>query len=424
MNYIYRNIMMTLVLALVPFMGISAKKKTIQQSDRQYWCSLAYKMAQPVLENMAKGELQKNMQTEFSPSFDNRNKKVLYMECFGRLMAGVAPWLTLPDDATAEGKQRKQLREWALASYKNAVDPQSPDYLCWGIGGQNLVDAAYIAESFLRAYDTLWKPLDEVTKKRYLAEFAKLRHIDPPYTNWLLFSSTIESFMAKAGGDFDEYRVNSACRKVEEWYVGDGWYADGPSFAFDYYSSYVFHPMYLETLQAMVDAKVNSRLDYQKYYDRELRRCQKYSIILERFISPEGTFPAFGRSIPYRMATMQPLALMAWYQTLPSDLSNGQVRAALTKVLHRMFDKENNFNEKGYLSIGFCGNGQKNVADWYTNNGSLYMTTLAFMPLGLPADHPFWTDAAQPWTQVKAWNNQQFPKDHQWKDDIVTKDKW
>ena len=181
--------MITLLLALVPFMGISAaKKKAQQQSDRQYWCSLAYKMAQPVLENMAKGELQKNMQTEFSPSFDNRNRKVLYMECFGRLMAGVAPWLTLPDDDAAEGKQRKQLREWALASYKNAVDPQSPDYLCWGIGGQNLVDAAYIAESFLRAYDTLWMPLDEVTKQRYLKEFAKLRRIDSPYTNWLLFS--------------------------------------------------------------------------------------------------------------------------------------------------------------------------------------------------------------------------------------------
>ena len=424
MNYIFKTITMTMLLALIPFMGISAKKKVQKQSDREYWCALAYQMAQPVLENMAKGELQKNMLTEFSPSFDNRNKNVVYMECFGRLMAGIAPWLTLPDDATAEGKQRKQLREWALASYKNAVDSNNPDYLCWGSAGQNLVDAAYIAESYLRAYDTLWKPLDDVTKKRYLTEFAKLRHIDPPYTNWLLFSSTIESFMAKAGGDFDEYRVNSACRKMEEWYVGDGWYADGPVFAFDYYSSYVFHPMYLETLQAMVDAKVNSRLDYQKYYDRELKRCQKYSIILERFISPEGTFPVFGRSIPYRMATMQPLALMAWYQKLPKDLSNGQVRAALTKVLHRMFDQQNNFNEKGFLSIGFCGTNQKNVADWYTNNGSLYMTTLAFMPLGLAADHPFWTDAAQPWTQIKAWSNQPFPKDHQWKDEIVTKDKW
>ena len=75
------------------------------------------------------------------------------MEAFGRLMAGIAPWLALPDDDTAEGAKRKQLREWALASYKNAVDPASPDYLLWRKEGQPLVDAAYITESFLRAYD-------------------------------------------------------------------------------------------------------------------------------------------------------------------------------------------------------------------------------------------------------------------------------
>ena len=419
-----RLLTIIVLLSLTPLVSAyAAKKKPQMQSDRQYWCSLAYRMAQPVLENMAKGELQKNMQTEFSPSFDNRNRKVLYMECFGRLMAGIAPWLALPDDDTAEGLQRKQLREWALQAYKNAVDTNNPDYLCWGIGGQNLVDAAYIAESFLRAYDTLWMTLDNQTKQRYLTEFRKLRKIDPPYTNWLLFSSTIESFMAKAKGEYDQYRVNSACRKMEEWYVGDGWYADGPSFSFDYYSSYVFHPMYLETLQAMIDAKANTRLDYQKYYNRALKRCQKYAIVLERFISPDGTFPVFGRSIPYRLAAMQPLALMAWYQTLPKELTNGQVRAALTKVMHRMFDSQQNFNEGGFLTIGFCGN-QPNIADWYTNNGSLYMTTLAFMPLGLPANHPFWTDAAQPWTQVKAWNGEAFPKDHHWADDIQTKDKW
>ena len=419
-----RLLTIIVLLSLTPLVSAyAAKKKPQMQSDRQYWCSLAYRIAQPVLENMAKGELQKNMQTEFSPSFDNRNRKVLYMECFGRLMAGIAPWLALPDDDTAEGLQRKQLREWALQAYRNAVDTNNPDYLCWGIGGQNLVDAAYIAESFLRAYDTLWMPLDNQTKQRYLTEFRKLRKIDPPYTNWLLFSSTIESFMAKAKGEYDQYRVNSACRKMEEWYVGDGWYADGPSFSFDYYSSYVFQPMYLDTLQAMIDAKANTRLDYQKYYNRALKRCQKYAIVLERFISPDGTFPVFGRSIPYRLAAMQPLALMAWYQTLPKELTNGQVRAALTKVMHRMFDSQQNFNEGGFLTIGFCGN-QPNIADWYTNNGSLYMTTLAFMPLGLPANHPFWTDAAQPWTQVKAWNGEAFPKDHHWADDIQTKDKW
>lgn len=412
-----------LIVLLMLLACIEGFAKNPKSCDRDYWVGQAYKMARPVLENMAHGKLQQNMLTEFSPSFDNRNRKVVFMETFGRLMAGIAPWLALPDDGSDEAKQRKQLRDWALASYRNAVDPSSPDYLCWGISDQNLVDAAYIAESFLRAYDTLWQPLDSLTKRRYFQEFQRLRRIDPPYTNWLLFASTIESFLAKAGGGCDNFRVNMACRKVEEWYVGDGWYADGPVFAFDYYSSYVFHAMYLETLQAMIDAKVNTRIDYNKYFDRALKRAQKYAIILERFISPEGTFPVIGRSTPYRLAAMQPLAFLAWYQKMPKELSNGQVRAALTQVMHRMFDHQNNYNQKGFLTIGFCGS-QPETADWYTNNGSLYMTSLSFMPLGLPANHPFWTDAPQPWTQVKAWNGKPFPKDHRWGDNIQTRDKW
>ncbi len=171
--------------------------------------------------------------------------------------------------------------------------------------------------------------------------------------------------------------------------------------------------MYLETLQAMKDAKASTRIHYHNYYDRALKRAQKYSIVLERLISPEGTFPVFGRSIPYRMATMQPLALMAWYEKLPAGLTNGQVRSALTAVMHRMFDDKENFNEGGFLTIGFAGR-QPNIADWYTNNGSLYMTSLSFLPLGLPATHPFWTDAQQPWTSQKAWSGQPFPKDHHW----------
>lgn len=415
-----------LLAMILPLTGMAKKKQEKVMTDREYWCSQAYKMAQPVLENMARGELQKNMQLEVSPNWDGRNKKVAYMEAFGRLMAGIAPWLTLPDDDTPEGVQRKQLREWALAAYKNAVDPQSPDYLAWRGHGQALVDAAYVAESFIRGYDALWVPLDEVTKKRYLEEFHQLRRVEPPYTNWFLFSSTIESFLAKAFGtkEYDDFRVMMPIRKVEEWYVGDGWYADGPVFAFDYYTSYVFHAMYLETLKNMIDANQRgTRLEYQKYYDRALKRAQKFAIILERFISPEGTFPVIGRSTPYRLAALQPLALMAWYQKLPGDLSNGQVRAALTQVMHRMFDQQNNYNEGGYLTIGFCGS-QPGTADWYTNNGSLYMTSLSFMPLGLPADHDFWTCEAQPWTQVKAWGGQPFPKDHRWGDDIQTKDKW
>ena len=47
-------------------------------------------MAAPVLSNMSEGLLKQNMLVELSPTWDGRNQNVTYMECFGRLMAGLA----------------------------------------------------------------------------------------------------------------------------------------------------------------------------------------------------------------------------------------------------------------------------------------------------------------------------------------------
>lgn len=377
-------------------------------SDRQYTSDLAYKISEPVLRNMAKGELSKNMQIEVSPTWDGRDKRVTYMEAFGRLMVGISAWLALPDDDTNEGKQRKQLRDWALQSYAHAVDPDSPDYLLWRKEGQPLVDAAFIAESFIRAPKALWEPLDSLTKKRYIDEFAQLRRVNPPYTNWLLFSATIEAFLMSVDAPYDAYRISSALRKIEEWYVGDGWYSDGEHFAFDYYNSFVIQPMYVETLEICVS---KSKLFNQKQLDTAIKRIQRHAGILERFISPEGTFPVFGRSITYRMGIFHALAQVAWKEQLPEEFSEGQVRSAMTTVMKRMFSKQENFNEKGFLTLGFADH-QPNLADWYTNNGSLYLTSLTFLPLGLPANHSFWTSPSEDWTSKKAWNGQDFPKDH------------
>ena len=151
MNRIHYLVLTAIALSI----SISALAQN-NTSDRQFTADLAYKISEPVLRNMAKGELKKNMQIEVSPHwYDGRNKDVTYMEAFGRLMAGIAPWLNLPDDNTAEGKQRKQLREWALKSYAHAVDPDSPDYLLWRKESQPMVDAAFIAQSFIRAPEQL-----------------------------------------------------------------------------------------------------------------------------------------------------------------------------------------------------------------------------------------------------------------------------
>ena len=430
-----------MALIIVPA-SMSAATKGKQKSDREVWVDILYQMAEPVMKNMAEGKLQQVMDTangcknlELSPTWDKRNKKVAYMEAFGRLLAGLAPWLNLPDDNTAESAKRKQLREWTRKAIINAVDPNSPDRLGWESGGQTLVDGAYVVEGLYRGYDSLWVPLPQETKDLYIKEIQGLRRYDPPYTNWFLFVGMEESFLMYVGAPYDAFRIKTAMSKVEEWYIGDGIYSDGPSFAFDYYNSFVIQPMYLECLE-MISARQGSNSYLIRAKDgkrntaanrvKEVRkRMQKWSVILERFISPEGTFPIIGRSIPYRMAVLQPLAQLAWRKQLPQELSEGQVRSAITAVANRMFYGQTqnpsknasplskNYNEGGFLTIGFVGP-HPNVADWYTNNGSLYMTSLAFMALGLPETDSFWTAPYEKWTSKKAWEGDDFPKDHKW----------
>ena len=131
------------LLLLLPLTEDAKKKKVLPKTDREVWVEQLYQMAAPVLSAMAEGRLQQEMSLEkgtleLSPTWDGRDKRVSYMEAFGRLMAGLTPWLSLPDDDTDEGQKRRQLREWALKSYANAVDPDSPDYLGWQSGGQTL----------------------------------------------------------------------------------------------------------------------------------------------------------------------------------------------------------------------------------------------------------------------------------------------
>ena len=402
------KIVLAMIIAIFVAAPMQAKKKTVEKTDRQVWADLCYKISQPVLENMSKGNFQKDFPLELSPTWDGRDTKVAYLETFARLMAGISPWLALPDDGTPEGKQRKQLHEWAIQAYKNAVDPNSPDKITWLTNtSQPLCDASYLVESFMRAPEATWGQLDEVTKKRYIEGLKSLRTIRPAYNNWLLFRAMVEVFFMSIGEDVDEYALSVGLQKMSEWYLSDGWYSDGPEYAMDYYNSYVMHPMMVEVVEMCKKHKFSTPISL----DLAVKRMNRCNTILERFISPEGAYPAVGRSVIYRMGAFQTLAMSAWKYGLPKDLTNGSVRSALTCVMKRMFAVDGNFDDKGYLRLGFAGH-QPNLANYYSNNGSLYMTSLVFMPLGLPADHPFWTAPAEPWTSQKAWSGQEFPEDY------------
>ncbi|WP_126973899.1 DUF2264 domain-containing protein [Gynurincola endophyticus] len=386
----------------------SAVNEINQTNDqRVYWYKLLLKIASPVVTNLAEGKLRQNMVMVPSPTYDNRGIDVGYLEAVGRTYAGIAPWLTLPDDNTEEGKQRKKFREQAVKGLDSCFAAGSPDALLFEKQHQPIVDAAYLAQSFLRAPDALWKPLKDSTKKSIIASFKRLRDRKPYNNNWVLFASITEAFIYSVEGQCDEPRLTEGITKIKEWYRGDGWYSDGPKFSFDYYNSYVIHPMMVDTLAVLLKHGKAT----QEEYDQALKRMQRFGVGLERMISPEGTYPPIGRSIIYRTGSFQILSQLALMHKLPEGIKPAQVRAALTKVKHNMYEAKGVFDNKGWLQLGFAGH-YPELADYYSNTGSLYMATLSFLALGLPSTDPFWADPPADWTAKKAWSGQQFPKDY------------
>ncbi|MEO6135918.1 MAG: DUF2264 domain-containing protein, partial [Ginsengibacter sp.] len=378
------------------------------QQDREYWSKLLYKMAYPVVHSIGQGTLHRDLPLETGPKYNLNLKAVTYTEAVGRTMAGIAPWLELPDDATEEGKLRKTLRVELLKGLPNLVNPNHPDYINFRTEQQPIVDAAFIAQAFLRAPTQLWQPLDERTKQGFITEFKSLRNRKASYSNWLLFSGITEAFLMQIGEEYDPARIDIAYRKFKEWYVGDGFYSDGEKFSMDYYNSYVIHPMLVDMMKVMVE---KSKMITQADYNLAVKRMVRYAELQERMISPEGTYPVIGRSITYRTAAFQALAEVALNRQLPESVSPAQVRCALTAVMKRIFEAPGTFSETGWLQLGFAGH-QPEAADQYTSTGSLYMATLGFLPLGLPATDDFWTSPAADWTSKKAFSGQPIKKDY------------
>ena len=376
--------------------------------DRQFWIAQLDKLVRPVLLNMAEDNLKKNMPVVVSKRSDNpeSRKNVAYLEVLGRTMSGIAPWLNLEGGDAKEVALRNEYRQLSLKAIANAVNPQAKDYVEWYKGSQPLVDASYLALTFLRC-PWLWNHLSETTKSQVVDGFKLTRKVTPGYNNWLLFSGMMEAFFCQFGYEWDGMRVDYGFRQTELWYVGDGYYSDGPQFHLDNYNSYVIHP-YLAKMAEVFAGKVPVVKDLS---EKIKARNERYAIIQERLINSDGSYPATGRSIVYRGASFQHLADMALRKQLPLQLKPAQIRCALTAVIKKTMLAPGTYSKDGWLNIGICGS-QPDLADPYNNTGSLYICSNIFLPLGLSETDEFWSGVPIDWTEKKIWNGEDVRGDH------------
>ena len=376
--------------------------------DRAFQVQTLTRLAGPVLSALADGKLKQKM-----PAHDWERTRTNFapLEAFGRSLAGIAPWLELGPDDSAEGKLRAHFDDLAVKSLASATDPKSPDFMNFKTGGQPVVDTAFLALGLLRAPDQLWGRLNPAQQSNVVAALKSSRVIKPGENNWLLFSATIEAALWRFTGECDLKPVEYAVSRHEQWYLGDGTYGDGAEYHWDYYNSYVIQPMLLEVLRVCAEKK-NPLGDL---HPKMLARARRYAVVQERLISPEGTFPVIGRSSAYRFGAFQLLADISLQHELPPELKPAAVRCGLTAVIRRMIEAPETFDAQGWLQVGAAGH-QPSIRENYISTGSLYLCLCGMLPLGLPANDPFWTAPAEPWTQKKIRSGTDVPADHAYKD--------
>lgn len=364
---------------------------------REWHLKWVEKLASPVLAAQADKEI--GLQKVLPKTLNPNRFQFAPLEAFARTLVGLAPWFNLPPEMLppAERKLQQKLFKQAVEGLALGLDPDSTTAFYFGTEGrQALVDTAFLSQALLNA-PRLLSALPPIAQDHLKARLLETRNIQPYPNNWVFFAAMVEALLNKLGVTVMPERLDQALNQMEAWYAGDGVYKDGSTYHADYYNSFVIYPMMADILRHLPTGHPLR----ESYQEKVQLRLARYAQQLERSLSPEGYFPAIGRSIVYRCGAFQALSYWAWQhlglsaninisygegQVLPA----GTVRKALQLVIDKTLSPTQTFDSKGWLNPGLYGH-QPALAEFYINTGSLYLCTTAFLHLGIRPEHPYWS---------------------------------
>ncbi|MDX3776202.1 DUF2264 domain-containing protein [Streptomyces europaeiscabiei] len=324
------------------------------------------------------------------------------------LLAAVEPYATadgalyyFPGDRTSwTGRLSDGLEGYArtllLAAFRRDEKALAryADGLAAGVSGvwpriedrsQPLVEAASIAFALRITREVLWDRLDDGVRQRTAAWLADALTAEPWPCNWELFPVTVGGFLEEIGHEPELSRrvIDQRLDRIEQWYLGDGWYTDGDGRKFDYYNGWAMH-LY-PVLHAWL---ANDERLIARYGDRLSAHLADYA----RLFGGDGAPLHQGRSLTYRFATTVPLWLGALTGRTP--LSPGETRRLASGALKYFLDR-GAVDDRGLLSLGWHGPDPA-VLQGYSGPASPYWASKGFLGLLLPPDHEVWTATEEP----------------------------
>jgi hypothetical protein len=382
---------------------------------RDQWLSILLQIINPVINSFVNKNIKFIFPIHHSAHLIENDKRrnqteIVFIELFSRTLLGVS--ILFQNEESINKDNLNDLFQNVLFMI-NTTFSGYLDFYHSSIDHQLIVEMANCALAFIRA-PYLWNSLHYLIKNNILKiMYHSITKFKTHMNNWLLFEAIIEIFLYKNQKIKILNKTLFNLQIIESYYIGDGWYKDGPLFHMDFYNSYVILPFLITIYQELhlLNYKNNGIL-YKNLYNKTLLKIQRQSEFLERLISQDGSFPIFGRSGVYRTAIFHALVTTTYISGLPNSLSYGQVRTGLNAVIENMFQNEKIkiVDEHGFLTFGFSGF-QPEMADEYSNSGSIYFALLIFMPLGLNENHIFWNSSSEDWSQKKMYNGNSINKD-------------
>ena len=291
--------------------------------------------------------------------------------------------------AGVRGEGCEQLIERYARGVANGANPDHPEaWLRLTPRSQQMVEAAAIAVALHESREWIWDRLDTRAQEHVAEWLGGFIGSTTHDNNWRLFQVVSEQFLASVGAPYSKEDIEGGLDRIEDWYVGDGWYSDGDGQNFDNYIGWAMH-LYPGLWTRMAAATPGAQYD-----DRLKLYRERLSLFLEdaiHLVGNDGAPVYQGRSLTYRMAAATPYWMGAVLDATP--LSPGQTRR-LCSGIARHFVQHGVPDERGLLTLGWYDTFLPTTQP-YSGPGSPYWASKGFIGLLLPPEHPVWSDAEE-----------------------------
>jgi len=301
---------------------------------------------------------------------------IAQMEGLSRALWGLFPLMA--------GGEGESWSEKYLDAIKLGTDPQSAGY--WGETGpydQRLVEMAAYGLGLSLLGDILLERFTEREVMNLHAWLSQITDAQMPDSNWNYFAIMVQLGFKRAGLPYDQRAIDHRFALMDAYYLGDGWYSDGPGRPKDYYISMAFH--FYGLIYAALSGD-EARADVL----RERSRLFAQDFIY--WSAADGASVPFGRSLTYRFAMVA-----FWSAVAFSGLevfTPGIVKGIILRHL-RWWQQQPITDRDGILTLGFAYPNLAMCED-YNSPGSPYWALKTWLILALPETHSFWLADEEP----------------------------